>query len=158
MKIEFGCGENPTKPGFKTCDIRDLPGVDFVCPAGEIHLHVEKNSVEEIWSRHFFEHLTFIQGEHLLKVWYDILKPDGKVEMMLPNMDYHIHQWITNSDMNHAKAGFWGWQREGDTKLWDVHKSGYNFNTLSSVLSKYNFRNIEKLSSEGKHLHVQCFK
>ena len=30
MKIEFGCGETPTKEGFKTCDIRNVPGVDFV--------------------------------------------------------------------------------------------------------------------------------
>ena len=33
MKIEFGCGETP-KEGFKTCDIRNVSGVDFVCLLG----------------------------------------------------------------------------------------------------------------------------
>ncbi len=43
MKIEFGCGKTPTKEGFMTCDIRDVPGVDFACPAWDIdkHVHVE---------------------------------------------------------------------------------------------------------------------
>lgn len=53
MKIEFGCGDNPTKPGFKTCDIRDISGIDFVCPAWDIDKLVEENSVDEIFSRHF---------------------------------------------------------------------------------------------------------
>ena len=66
MKIEFGCGETPTKEGFMTCDIRDVPGVDFACPAWDIDKHVESNTVTDIFSRHFFEHLTFKQGEYLL--------------------------------------------------------------------------------------------
>ena len=33
MKLEFGCGETPTYPDYKTCDIRHLPGIDYVCPA-----------------------------------------------------------------------------------------------------------------------------
>ena len=44
MNLEFGCGENPTKEGFKTCDIRNLPGVDYACPAWKITEHVEPNT------------------------------------------------------------------------------------------------------------------
>ena len=53
MKIEFGCGETPRHPEFKTCDVRDVPGVDFVCPAWEIDKKVAENTVDEIFSRHF---------------------------------------------------------------------------------------------------------
>ena len=66
MKIEFGCGATPTKTDFKTCDIRNLPGIDFVCPAWEISNHVQLNTVDEIFSRHFLEHLTFIQANKLV--------------------------------------------------------------------------------------------
>ena len=92
MKIEFGCGETPTKIGFKTCDVRKVPGVDFVCPAWEIDKHIKENSVSEIFSRHFFEHLTFRQGELVLDVWKKILLPQGIIEMCLPNMLFHINQ------------------------------------------------------------------
>lgn len=158
LNIEFGCGEKPTKEGFKTCDIRNLPGVDYVCPAWNIDQYVEENTVDEIFSRHFFEHLTFRQGEHLLQVWYKILKPSGRMEMMLPNMDFHINQWITKSNIDHAKEGFWGIQRGEFDDLWDTHKSGYNFDMLSTLLSEYKFRDIKNLRGKGKHLHIECFK
>ena len=45
MKIEFGCGETPRHPEFKTCDVRDVPGVDFVCPAWEIDKKVAENTL-----------------------------------------------------------------------------------------------------------------
>lgn len=160
MKIEFGCGETPHKKDFMSCDIRDLPNVDFVCPAWEIDKKVKENSVEEIFSRHFFEHLTFDQGELVLEKWYKILKPNGIMEMILPNIDYHINQWIKNrndKEFNHAKAGVWGWQREGLTEIWDIHKSGYNFKSLEKTLLKKNFLDIKNLSKD-MHLHIICKK
>lgn len=159
MNIEFGCGDNPTKTGYKTCDIRNLPGVDFACTAWDIDKFVNSNTVDNIFSRHFFEHLTFIQGEKVLEKWHSILKSGGRMEMMLPNMSFHIAQWLNRNDIEHAKAGLWGWQREGDTELWDVHKSGYDVITLTDLLKSKNFINIKSLKSQkNKHLHIECFK
>ena len=155
MNIEFGCGNSPTFPDYKTCDVRDLPGVDFVCPATEIGSEVEKESVDKIFSRHFFEHLTFAEGEFLLDIWKNILKPGGTVEMILPNMALHVYQWITKSDMRHAKGGFWGWQRDGLTEVWDVHKSGYDKDTLKVlILDKGYIDYISHAPELDRHLHV----
>jgi predicted SAM-dependent methyltransferase len=159
MKIEFGCGEKPTKKEFKTCDIRDVPGVDYVCPAWEIEKFVQPNTVDEIFSRHMFEHLTFIQGEKVLEAWLNILKPGGIMEMKLPNMTFHINQWNTRSDIKHAKAGFWGWQREGETEVWDVHKSGYDIQMLKELLIEKGYTNIRSLTNPmHRELHVVCNK
>lgn len=159
MKIEFGCGETPTKTDFKTCDIRDLDGVDYVCAAWDIDQHVEHSSVDEVFSRHFFEHLTFAQGEAVLGTWWKILKPGGKCEMMLPNMKFHINQWISGSNMEHARAGFWGWQRGDFADTWDVHKSGYDFLSLSELLVAKGFTNVKSLKKPtNKHLHIICEK
>jgi len=162
MKIEFGCGEKPTKSDFKTCDIRDLPGIDFVCPAWDIDTLVNENTVDEIFSRHFFEHLTFQQGEVVLEKWHKILKPGGMCEMMLPNMALHIDQWIkrkTDRDIQHAMAGFWGWQRGTFDDTWDVHKSGYDKQLLTALVSKKGFTRIESLAKPmSKHLHLKFYK
>lgn len=160
MKIEFGCGETPTKQGFKTCDVRCLPNIDYVCPAWEIDLHITLESVDEIFSRHFFEHLTFPQGELVLEKWYKILKPNGKMEMILPNIDFHIQQWLNPKKkkyFEHAKAGFWGWQRGELNDTWDIHKSGYNFTTLKELLISKGYKEIENLT-ENKHLRIVCKK
>lgn len=162
MKIEFGCGENPTKQGFKTCDIRDLPGIDFVCPAWDIEKLVNESSVDEIFSRHFFEHLTFQQGERQLEVWHKILKSNGVCEIMLPNMSFHIQQWInrsTDREIKHAMAGFWGWQRGTFDDVWDVHKSGYDEELLTKIVKEKGFVNIQSLDSpNSKHLHLRFYK
>ena len=158
MNIEFGCGDNPTKQGFKTCDIRSLPKIDYVCPAWDIDTLVEHNSVDNIFSRHFFEHLSFIQGRKTLRAWQNIMKPGAICEMLLPDIDFHIQQWISGQDIEHAQAGFWGWQREGDTEVWDIHKSGYNFNTLQNILVQEKFVNIERIKNKGIHLHVKFSK
>lgn len=160
MKIEFGCGETPTKQGFKTCDVRCLSNIDYICPAWEIDLHVNIESVDEIFSRHFFEHLTFLQGELVLEKWYKILKPNGKMEMVLPNIDFHIQQWLNPKKkkyFEHAKAGFWGWQRGEFNDTWDIHKSGYNFKMLKNLLISKGYKEIENLT-ENKHLWIVCKK
>jgi len=163
MKIEFGCGDKPMREGFKTCDIRDLPGVDFACPAWEIDEHVEDNSVDEIFSRHFFEHLNFIEGEIVLRKWHKILRKNGVCEMILPNMTFHVNQWIKLRNdprqFRHAKVGFWGWQRGSTHDHWDAHKSGYDFESLSELLKNKGYRNIESLQPVTScHLHVRCHK
>ena len=163
MKIEFGCGETPTKIGFKTCDVRKVPGVDFVCPAWEIDKHIKENSVSEIFSRHFFEHLTFRQGELVLDVWKKILLPQGIIEICLPNMLFHINQWLNEKHipkkLRHANAGFWGWQRGEFDDVWDIHKSGYDFETLSMLLHSKGFKNIKSLRSPThRDLHVTFTK
>lgn len=157
MKIEFGAGETPTKIDFKTCDVRNLPTVDFVCPAWEIDNLVSQNSVDEIFSRHFFEHLTFRQGELVLKKWYKVLKPSGSMEIILPNMSFHVEQWNNNKNLKHARAGLWGWQRGELDDTWDTHKSGYNLQQLSELLERFNFCNIHSQRPlTDPHLHIKC--
>jgi len=159
MKIEFGCGANPTKEGFLTCDIRDLPGIDFVCPAWEIIDQVEPNSVDEIFSRHFLEHLTFVQADKLVGIWFIILKSGGVCELAVPNMEYHIAQWIKGKNMDRARAGFWGHQRGGEFEVWDVHKSGYNQSTLTEIFISKGFVNpISHKKPINKHLWMSFTK
>jgi predicted SAM-dependent methyltransferase len=157
MKIEFGCGETPTKEGFMTCDIRDVPGVDFACPAWDIDKHVESNTVTDIFSRHFFEHLTFKQGGYLLEVWHNILKPSGRVEMLIPNMRVHVQQWLDKDAR--AQRNIYGHQRGNFLDVWDVHKSGYDVDTLRELVTSKGYTGYCSLASgKSKHVHVEFFK
>ena len=162
IQIEFGCGANPKRPGYKTCDIRDIPGIDFVCSAIDIADHCEHNSVHTIFSRHMFEHLSFHDGELHLDACMKILRHGGTLEMMLPNMDYHVQQWLSKdpAQMDHARAGFWGWQREAaDGEEWDCHKSGYNYTTLNELLVRKGFANIKSVKRPThKHLWITATK
>lgn len=169
MKIEFGCGDK-LNPGFVGCDVRALPGVKYVCNAWEIADFVEPNSVERVHSRHFFEHLTFYDGSRTLKAWYNILKPDGMLSIIVPDMLFHINQWLNTNranvsntngmtDEEWAMAGFWGWQNEAEEQeIWDVHKSGYDYPLLKKTLEKHGFKDVRRVDDLPKNLIVECFK
>jgi|TARA_B110000977_G_C11047119_1_gene480969 predicted SAM-dependent methyltransferase len=162
MNIEFGCGANPKEDGYKTCDIRNLPGIDYVCSAIDIADYCEHNSVNNIFSRHMFEHLTFHDGELYLDACMKILVSGGVLRMMMPNMTFHINQWLSKDPavMDHARAGFWGWQREvAEGEDWDIHKSGYDFGTLNELLLRKGFVNIQRNKSlKHKHLSITALK
>lgn len=61
------------RPDFAGVDVRPLPTVKYVCNAWEIDQHVDEQSVDEIFSRHFFEHLTFEHGAMTLQSWFRVL-------------------------------------------------------------------------------------
>lgn len=169
LKIEFGCGDKLT-PGFVGCDVRDLPNVKYVCKAWEINKFVNSNSVQEITSRHFFEHLTFHDGSLTLKTWNKILKINGVLRICIPDMLFHIKQWISpNRKINFypngsqeelwAIQGFWGKQRETEIgEVWDVHKSGYDYELLKDTLEAHSFRNVRRIQDLPKNLTVECIK
>lgn len=169
LKLEFGCGPKLT-PGFVGVDIRPFSGVEYLCDAWKADKFISESSVDEIYSRHFFEHMTFEQGSLILRTWRKLLRPGGKLKIIVPDIEYHIDQfrslsWKDSAEFNpkfttieHALAGFWGWQREGETKFWDVHKSGYSFNLLESVLVKHGFVNILRLEDKPWNLTVECHK
>lgn len=163
MKLEIGCGEKQRKYGYKTCDIRCLPNVDFCCNAIDLDKHIKENTVTHIYARHFMEHLTFFETDIFLKVLRKILKPTGEVEIIVPNMAYHINQWINRKNdrkqFTHAKAGFWGWQRGKNDNYWDVHKSGHDKDTIKELIHKHKFINFRSKNDENNpHLHVFFYK
>lgn len=166
-RIYVGCGED-RREGFLHSDIRDLPGIDYVCKAWELSEHVQ--GVTEIYSRHMLEHLTADEAMVTLQDWYTCLGRGGSVYIVVPNMDYHIKQWqdavwsdeeLANSRSNasHALGGLWGWQRQCDPKkpdyeqsYWDVHKTGYNSERLRYVLKKAGFSDITTNVKNNAHL------
>lgn len=125
-------------------------------------------------SRHFFEHLTYAQADLTLQAWYKILKPGGEIITIVPDMEFHIKQWLnpdrkttvnelkggtTITDLEWAIHGFWGWQNEKDLKdYWDVHKSGYDYVLLKEKFEEHQFINISRIRAHPKNLTIEAFK
>jgi len=56
LKLDVGCGQNK-KDGFLGIDIISAEEVDFVLDITKEKLPIEDNSVDEMFSNHFFEHI-----------------------------------------------------------------------------------------------------
>lgn len=165
MRLDVGCGPR-LRPGHVGVDVRALPGVGIVCDAWELDERLPPHSVESIYCRHFFEHLTFAQGRRTLQAFHRVLRPGGELQVIVPDMRYHMRQYLdarpsTRSDANakwsarqHALASLFGWQRDGERELWDVHKAGYDQATLTEALAAAGFGRVRRLPEQPWHLSV----
>lgn len=163
--LYVGCGEDK-REGYLHADIRKLPHVDIVCKAWEISKYIV--GLENIYTRHMLEHLTTSEVNITLQDWYKSLATNGKLYIVVPNMDYHCKQWLRaewnedtirdkHSDASWSLAGFHGWQRGIDdtddtTAYWDLHKTSFNKKRIIFMLERIGFKNITTTIKNDVHL------
>lgn len=104
MKLDIGCGPNK-REGFEGVDQHAFPGVDHVFRVGATIWPFADNSVEEIHTSHFLEHLTAEERVNFVNQAFRVLVPGGKVTIIVPhwasNRAYGdpTHQWPPVSEM-----------------------------------------------------------
>ena len=169
VRVEVGAGNHP-KEGYIHCDIRpDLPDVEYTCNAWE--LPFGNGTVEEVYTYHMLEHVTEFDGQRSIREWFRVLQSGGRVEIHVPDLDGHVRQYLASgntrvighthiTNRRHALQGFYGWQVYPE----DVHKWGYNFETLSETLAAVGFQRIRRLEITDPQvdasllLDVEAFK
>ncbi len=170
IKLEIGSGKNP-RTDYLTCDIRDLPQVDYVCDAHS--LPFDDGQVDVIFSRHLIEHFTLKEFLKVLEEWNRVLDIGGEIYIICPNLLWHLDQILKgdhksfynkNPGSNDRYWGFgslFGWHQDD----YDIHKFGYYFELLQDILTEFGFYKIEDLTNTGKgyenepwHLEVRAIK
>lgn len=104
MKLNLGCGSKLLK-GYINIDSEypqfDTSGYDHrQWNALDIDKYFLAESVEEVFSSHFFEHLIHHEVTELLFKIYHILEPNGKLIIIVPD----FHQLILQAVLD-ANAG-----------------------------------------------------
>lgn len=104
-KLDIGCGSKK-QPGFTGIDQYPMEGVDHVFKIGTDAWPIASNSVDEVHSSHFLEHLTAGERVHFYNELYRVLKPGAKATIIVPhwcsNRSYGdpTHQWPPVSEMS----------------------------------------------------------
>lgn len=114
--IELGGGSNPRY--HPNLDAQNVPEVDIVCDLRD-GIPLDDESVEEIFSQDFFEHFTFWEGLSLLKECKRVLKPEGIIRFIIPDIAEGIK---VNDKWNHHISNILYGTRWHD---YDVHKMWY---------------------------------
>lgn len=81
MKLDIGCGKNK-KEGFVGLDRVKIKGVDIICNLDAEKIPLEENSVEEVFSMHFMEHVSDLLSV-MEEVWR-VCKDGAKVTLAVP--------------------------------------------------------------------------
>ena len=89
IKLDIGSGGNKISPEHIGIDQYKMKGVDVVCNVGKDKLPFKDNSVDEIHSAHFLEHLTNFNGKyervHFFNEMYRVMKKGAKATLIVPH-------------------------------------------------------------------------
>jgi predicted SAM-dependent methyltransferase len=151
LRLNVGCGGRRL-PGYTGVDVIPRPAADIVSPADAIPL--PSNSVEEILAIHVVEHVHQWEVPSLLKEWFRLLKPGGRLVMEMPDIikcAKNVAEGYTYAGKHPDQAGMWG--IFGDSRLKDpymIHKWGWHFKSLSPLVKEAGF---VKLKEERTQFH-----
>lgn len=84
-KVHVGCGRHNHFEGWYNVDIQSFPGVDLA-------LDVTKSwpfaNLDYVYSEHFLEHLSLLDGVKFLYNTAQSLRPGGKLRVSTPNLSW----------------------------------------------------------------------
>jgi len=96
IKINLGCGEK-LKKGYINIDLNKL--ADFRLDLRK-KLPFKNNSIDFIYSKHFFEHIDYLDSTAIncLKDYLRVLKKGGEMRMVIPDMEKVFKAYV-NKDL-----------------------------------------------------------
>jgi SAM-dependent methyltransferase len=166
-KLHIGCGKN-TLDGWINIDVFPAPLALNVLWG----LPFATGSARYIFVSHLLEHLFFPRDvKPFLAELRRVLAPGGVVRIVVPDIEQCIEAYV-NNDKNFFgnRRETWPWWPENPTRLEDFlayagagaepaylfesHKYGYDFETLSRVLADAGFSGIERSSYMGSAHHA----
>lgn len=85
-KIHIGCGPHYIQ-GFINIDGNFLRRTDY-CFDVRAGLPFPDNSIDLIYSSHFFEHVHIYEALSILKEWHRVLSPSGYIRLTVPDFNF----------------------------------------------------------------------
>jgi predicted SAM-dependent methyltransferase len=140
IKLNLGSG-NTKKEGFTNVDIHKFSNVDIVHDM-EKRLPFKNDTVSEIYSHHSLEHCRMHKIKEILKDWYRVLKKDGILKIIVPEITSCMKTFLEASETDPEK---WRWKISyimgGIHKQYDrdFHKSAFTEYSLKKVVEKAGF-------------------
>lgn len=105
------------------------------------NLPFKESSIDYIYTSHFLEHVTELEGDRILDDMYRILKIGGKIRIVVPDLEYAISTYKTNKkDM--LKKYFFLNKKSSMSN----HRYMYDFGLMEEKLQKIGFEDINKCS------------
>lgn len=159
-KLNLGCGKR-LKEGYINCDINpeyEHLGVLQIDAANLSMYHV--NEIDEIYTSHVIEHFDFNKGQHVLKEWYRVLKPGGKLIIETPDFYYsckyfielyekYNDEFIIHENVKHQIYKLYGHFFSEPWKPHCYHLFLYTEKELCMVLKNTGFKKIIRKEAEN---------
>jgi SAM-dependent methyltransferase len=170
-RLEIGPGKSRLS-GFETINIVNGDQVDYILDASK-SLPFEDNSFDIIYASHVLEHIPWYETDATLKEWIRILKPEGTLEIWVPDGLKICQVFIDNSLGNLNTRYKDGWKilnSQEDPFYWVAgrlfyganlnypswHKAIFSAKSLTELLIKTGLTQVREMSIDeyrGDHDH-----
>ncbi len=152
--LEIGGGENPLYPNYAQVDIRKLPKIKYNNDARA--LPFPSNSISNIASSYMLSCFNKNEAEIALREWFRVLKPGGKLEIHVPDLEQTMKDFISTQD-EELLLEIYGSQEDELSSF----SYGWSFQTLERILSRVNFVRlgmVKKPVNKPLSLSLEVFK
>lgn len=145
LKLDIGSGGKSGDPTFI--------GVDPFAEGADIKafmwdLPYEDNSVDVILCTQALEHVTKFAVVPTLKEWYRVLKPGGKLQLQVPDLEWACIHWLSHQTTGWNMDVIYGNQmHEGE-----FHKTGFTMEILGQYFAVAGGFNVLKAEYFGSSL------
>lgn len=162
--VQLGCG-NHILANYINIDINDKADIYWDIRKS---LPFNDNSIENIFSEHFFEHLDYpVSANRVLEESYRVLKNGGEIIIGVPDCDFPLND-IYNQNVKNITTAKEKWYSKRKDVLENMNTSldylnyvmrdqlyhseyhphywGYNRENLTLMLKKHGFKKIKKWS------------
>ncbi|MFC1984225.1 methyltransferase domain-containing protein [Chloroflexota bacterium] len=150
VKVDIGCGNNKKK-GFIGIDVMLSSDADIVSDIGKYGIPLKSNSVDEIFSFHFLEHIE--NTLFIIEEMYRVLKPNGIVELVVPHFsNVDSYHWMHKTYWN--IRGFNVFEKSGHHHYcFDVNFKILVRNIEFSQKRAYKSTVLEKIITKGSAIY-----
>lgn len=146
MKLHLGSGGHILK-GWDNLDKNPAPGVIQADLTKK--LQYPNDSVDFIYSQHFWEHIDENQGVALLRECYRVLKKNGVIRIVTPDLDLYVDAYLNWHKYKETKKEFsspeqfLNYAMIGEA-IKDKHRFIYNKKDLREKAIKVGFSEIKE--------------
>ena len=138
IKLDVCGGRFPFDKEYLNVDIQPLREVDIVADITK-RIPIKNNRVKEIFSCGTLEHFKKDQFNKIVKEFYRILSPGGKVIIGVPDLNKIMKAYHEdNNDINMINQYIFGAQ----ANEFDVHKIGFDVKNLKKWLYETGFSEV----------------
>ncbi|MCY7275607.1 MAG: methyltransferase domain-containing protein [Phormidesmis sp. CAN_BIN44] len=149
MKLHLGGKESHSD--WKILDIEPRPEVDFIGDAADLSQFAD-GSVNAIYASHILEHFYYLLNNELLTTlaeWYRVLQPGGQLMVSVPNLQalcwLYLNPNLMPMDRHKLMRIIFG----GQINEYDVHRVGFDPDTLTLYLQEVGFVNCTPVNEFG---------
>ncbi len=148
-KLNLGCGTRKIY-GFINIDARVEVDPDIVADI----TNLDYKDVDLIYAAHVLEHFKNSEICSILKNWYDCLRIDGVLRLSVPDFEVIVSYYQYTKDLKSLMTLIYGGQKYD----LDYHYTGFDFKTLSEILTRIGFKDIKRYDwQKTEHFYIDDY-